>query len=99
MTMSLCEGGKLRLLRPGVIEHWCPGCSEVHAINVHEKNHNGKLLGWDGDERYPSIAEAVRHVSDKGHCEYVLRAGVQYFMNNCWHPLAGQMRHLQEFPR
>lgn len=99
MTMSLCEGGKLRLLRPGVLEHWCAGCAEVHAIDVHAQGLHGRVVGWDGDARKPTFGEPIHHQTARGICEYILRAGVQYFMANCWHPLAGQSRHLEDFPR
>jgi hypothetical protein len=99
MTMSLCAGGKLRLLRPGVIEHFCPGCCEIHAIDIHAISQNGHVIGWDGTTEYPSFGEPIRHETPHGRCEYVLRAGVLYFASDSWHPLAGQQRHLQEFPR
>lgn len=88
----------VRVKMPGVLEHYCPGCKGPHSFDIHERNHHGKVLGWDGDERKPSIAEAVRHLTPKGVCEYVLRAGVLYFMENCWHDLAGKSRHLEVLP-
>jgi hypothetical protein len=97
--MSLAAGGKLRLLRPGVLEHWCPGCGQVHAIDVHATSGNGRVIGWDGDVKAPTFGEPLLHNTEHGTCEYVLRSGVMYFLSNCWHPLAGQSRHLQEFPR
>lgn len=97
--MSLCEGGKLRLLRPGVIEHFCAGCCQVHAIDIHAQSRDGRVTGWDGDTRAPTFGEPIRHNTERGICEYVLRGGVQYFMENCWHPLAGKSRHLEDFPR
>ena len=99
MTMSLLDGGLLRSIHRGTIEHHCPGCNAVHEINVHAINHDGKRLGWDGDTFRPTIAETVRHETPNGRCEYELRAGVLYFAPGCWHSLAGQSRHLEEFPR
>lgn len=97
--MSLTEGGKFRLLRPGVLEHWCAGCADVHAIDIHQQNRDGRIHGWDGNLRVPTIAEPVHHNTARGRCEYILKAGVMYFLESCWHPLAGKSRHLEEFHR
>jgi hypothetical protein len=100
MTIGLGPngGGKLRLVRPGVLLHWCPACERGHTIDVHEQNRDGKLLGWDGDVERPTIAEAVRHERDGVVCEYVLQAGVLYYLPTSTHALAGQSRHLIEYP-
>lgn len=89
------SGTKLRVGK-GVIEHRCPGCDAVHSINVHELNRDGKVIGWDGDRERPSFGETVTLQTANGPCEYVMRAGVQYFTDNCWHGLKNQARHLQE---
>jgi hypothetical protein len=99
MTMSLCEGGKLRLLRPGVLEHWCAGCECAHAIDIHAQSRDGKLIGWDGNTRCPTFGEPVHHDTERGTCTYLLRGGVQFFFEPCWHELRGQSRHLEDFPR
>lgn len=100
MTIGLGPhgGGKLRLVRPGVILHWCQACERGHTIDVHAQNRDGRLLGWDGNADCPTIAEAVRHEHDGDVCEYVLRGGVLYYLQSCTHALAGQSRHLIEFP-
>jgi hypothetical protein len=95
MTMGLCKGGKFRLLKPGVLSHWCPGCGLEHAIDIHAISQNGKVTGWDGDFDAPTIGEPVRHETERGICEYLLRGGVLYFLESCWHSLAGRSRHLQ----
>lgn len=99
MTIGACISGKFNLVRPGVLEHWCAGCCAKHTIDVHARNGDGCLLGWDGDSRDPSIAETVRHETPRGACEYLLRGGVQYFLESCWHPLAGKSRHLEACPK
>jgi hypothetical protein len=90
--------GKLRLVRPGVLLHFCEACGCGHTIDVHAQNRDGKVLGWDGDVDRPSIAEAVRHEAAGAVCEYVLKAGVLYYLQSCSHALAGQTRHLIEYP-
>jgi hypothetical protein len=99
VSMSICKGGLFRLLRPGVLEHWCPGCEEIHAIDIHAMSKDGRVTGWNGDLVQPSIGEPLHHDTPAGACDYTLRGGVMYFTSDCWHPLAGQQRHLPEFPR
>lgn len=101
MTIGLGPRGTgvLRLVRPGVILHWCPGCECGHTIDVHATNRGGRVLGWDGCFDRPSIGEPVRHERDGAVCEYVLRAGVLYYLESSSHSLAGQARHLIEYPR
>lgn len=90
--------GKLRLVRPGVLLHWCPGCDKGHTIDIHAISRDGRVVGWDGDFDRPTIAEPLRHEHDGSVCEYVLRGGVLYFLQSCTHDLAGQSRHLTEYP-
>jgi hypothetical protein len=98
MTMGLCRGGKFQLVRPGVLRHWCPGCCDGHVIDIHAISQNGKVVGWDGTFEEPSIGEPVRHETERGPCGYVLRGGVLYFDADCWHALAGQQRHMEDYP-
>jgi hypothetical protein len=99
MTRGATRTRTFRLLRPGVIEHWCPGCGERHAIDIHALSRDGRVTGWDGDPYTPTIPEPVRRVTPRGVCEYVVRGGVLYFLQTCWHPLAGTSRHLEECPQ
>lgn len=96
MTVGLSP--VLRIARPGVLLHYCEACAKGHTINIHDVSHDGRVLGWDGCEHRPSIAEPVRHEHDGAVCEYILRAGVMYFMESCTHPLKGQSRHLIPYP-
>ncbi len=88
------QPSRLRLARPGVLSMWCPGCMKAHELDVHGLNHDGKVIGWDGDHHMPTIAESVRVPG----CEFVLRAGTLYFMSNCSHALAGKTAPLPHFP-
>jgi hypothetical protein len=99
MTLGPSPDRKLKLVKPGVLRHWCPGCGCTHDIDIHATSRNGRVNGWDGDVARPTIAEPLQQRSPRGTCEYVLRAGVLYFMNNCWHPLSGKTRHLEEIPQ
>ena len=46
---------RLRVLRPGVLAMWCPGCMKPHPIDVHGLNRDGKVIGWDGDHERPTV--------------------------------------------
>jgi hypothetical protein len=102
--MSIALGprgsGVLRMVhgKPGHLLHWCPGCAEAHVIDIHAVSRDGHVIGWDGAFEKPSIGEPVRHEKDGRVCEYVLRAGVLYFLANCTHALASRSAHLPEFP-
>jgi hypothetical protein len=99
MTIGLCSNGKFRLVKAGVLAHWCPGCACEHEIDVHGVSNNGHTNGWDGDLVRPSIGEPLKFKLPQGTCSYVLRAGVIYYDSTCWHGLAGHQRHLPELPR
>jgi hypothetical protein len=102
MTVSIALGrfgyGVLRVVQPGVLMHWCDACSRTHQLDVHALNHNGKVIGWDGDVERPSIGETVRHVVDGQICEYLLKGGVVYYMSSCSHAMAGKSAHLRDCP-
>jgi hypothetical protein len=100
MTIGLGRygGGVLRLARPGVLLHFCEGCNERHEIDVHGISQNGKVIGFDGDVIRPTIGEPVLHEKDGTVCEYMLRAGVLHYFQNCTHRFAGLARPLKECP-
>ena len=91
-------GGVLRMVRPGVLAMWCPGCMREHQLDVHGLSKDGRVNGFDGDMDRPSIGEPIRFESDGLVCEFLLRAGRLYFFNNCLHGLAGQEVRLPHFP-
>lgn len=98
MTIGLCRGGKFRLVRPGVLEHWCVGCCGLHHVDLSSLDEDGKRVGWNGSFEQPSFGGPVRHMSPQGLCEYELRGGVLHFSDACWHPLAGQTHTLEDIP-
>jgi len=85
---------RLRLVRPGVFALWCPGCMCAHQLDVHAVNADGKVVGWDGDHERPTVEPTLKFPG----CEFLLRAGVMYFLSNCTHPLVGQTVPLPHFP-
>lgn len=100
MSVSLSRNGVLRMVdgKPGHLLHYCPACECGHVIDIHAISRDGRVLGWCGDFQRPSIGEPVRHEKDGEVCEYALRGGVLYYLSNCTHALAGQSRHLIDFP-
>jgi hypothetical protein len=101
MTIGLAPGGGgvLRMVRPGVYLHWCQACRCGHTFDVHEVSQDGKVIGYDGDPIRPSVGQPLRHEKDGAVCEYILKAGVQLFLESCTHALRGQSLPLIEFPR
>jgi hypothetical protein len=80
----------LCMVRPGVYSHFCPGCQTCHSFNVHDLSRDGRVIGWCGDVHRPSTGEPIRHEKDGRVCEYILRAGVIHYFQNCTHELAGK---------
>ncbi len=101
MTIGLGPRGTgiLRMVRPGVLLHWCFGCQAGHTFDVHALMQDGKVNGWCGSFSAPNVDKPLRYEMPSGVCEYLLKGGVQYFLESCSaHELAGQSRHLIEFP-
>lgn len=93
MTVGL--SAVVRLVRPGVYAHWCPGCDKAHLWNISSTDHpQGKRWGWDGDLKLPSVEPDLAFDG----CNYLLRGGVLYYFQNCKHHLVGQAVPLPVFP-
>lgn len=46
--------GKLRTLEGGLLQFWCPGCEDTHAVRV-----NGGGWGWNGSGDLPTFTPSV----------------------------------------
>lgn len=91
--------GVLRVKEPGVLLIWCDACQAGHEIDIHKCNRDGRLMGWDGDHIKPTIAEPVRVEPLPGLvCEFLLRAGVMYYLQSCTHAMRGKSAHLRDYP-
>ena len=104
MTIGLGPNGtgKLRLVRPGVLLHWCPACNKGHTVDIHALNQDGHVIGWDGDYTAPTFGQPLRHAvaAEQGAvCEYLLRGGVLHYTGACTHAMRGRAVPLQEYPR
>lgn len=91
--MTVLPSHRLRLVRPGVLAMWCPGCMRAHQLDVHGLNNDGKAIGWDGDHARPTIDPTLTFDG----CKFLLRAGTIHFFE-CDHSLSGQDVPLPHFP-
>lgn len=102
MSIALGPRGSavLRMVdgKPGHLLHFCEGCQKGHVIDVLALSPNGHVTGWDATFMQPTFGEPIRHEENGAICEYVLKAGVMYFLESCTHALKGKSRHLKEFP-
>lgn len=89
---------RLRIVKPGILEMWCPGCMARHVLDVHALSRDGRVLGFDGDMERPSIGEPVRVEENGLVCEFLLRGGRLHYFSNCTHGLVGQAIPLPHFP-
>ncbi len=95
MTIGLSPVLRMVDGKPGHLLHRCAACSANHFIDVHALNRDGRVIGWDGTFERPTFGQPIRHDKDGAVCEYILQAGVQYFLESCSHNLRGQSRHLE----
>lgn len=75
--------------------HWCPGCKQVHLINVEKPNHLGAIWTWDRNPKFPTFTPSVNIV---GVCHYRLTAGILQYCGDSTHHLSGQTVELPDFP-
>lgn len=75
--------------------HWCPGCEEVHLINIEKPNRLGAVWKFDGNLESPTFSPSI----NLGYCHYFIRAGKIEFCGDCKHQLAGQTIVMPDFPK
>jgi Family of unknown function (DUF6527) len=94
--------------------HWCPGCEEVHAINI--GNNGGPVWTFNGDYERPTFSPSILCFTtyDEGDdendpkplpagqrrtlCHYFIRDGKIEFCGDSPHALAGQTVDLPDWP-
>lgn len=78
--------------------YWCPGCRELHCINVDAAN-GGVTWAWNGDKGRPTISPSV-NVSPQGprRCHHFIRDGQIQFLSDCQHEMAGKTVPLPPVP-
>ncbi len=104
--VSITLGPKLRLIKPGVYAHWCPGCKGRHFFNLYaDDNPGGAKWDFNGDIYRPSFSPSM-HIKITDHdtrqqetlCHYYLREGQLQFLSDSGHELKGQTIDLPDFP-
>lgn len=94
--MSKMLSPKLMLLA-GEPTHWCPGCKQLHRINVNAPNpSNGARWTWNQDVTHPTFSPSVHIV---GYCHYFLQDGQLRYCGDSAHALAGQSLELPDLPQ
>ena len=76
--------------------HWCPGCKQLHVIDVEQPNHLGAKWQFDGNAEQPTFTPSINIV---GHCHYFITKGNISFCNDSRHVLAGQTVQLPDIPK
>lgn len=76
--------------------HWCPGCRELHRIDVNAQNrYTGARWKFDNNVESPTFEPSINIV---GRCHYHIRGGQIQFCADSRHALAGQTVPLPDFP-
>ncbi len=84
------------MLLGGEPTHWCPGCRQMHRINVNAPNpHTQARWTWDKNVDSPTFNPSINIV---GHCHYFIRAGQIQFCADSKHALAGKTVPLPDIP-
>lgn len=84
------------MLLGGEPTHWCPGCRQIHRINVNKPNEHSKAQWtWNGDVEKPTFNPSINIV---GHCHYFIRNGEIEFCGDSAHALKGQKVPLPPIP-
>ena len=81
----------IKLVSPGVYEHWCPGCKQPHRFNTSSTDHPDKLRWYfNGNYLRPSFTPAMNiQRPDGSRCRYNLHDGWLYYAVESTHALAG----------
>lgn len=59
---------KLRLARPDVYMHWCPGCKSAHFIYTAPQKEGGPAWSFNGDVEAPTFGPSVHIWYDEPQC-------------------------------
>lgn len=78
------------------IRFWCPGCGRLHSFRVRAPG--GPVWSWDGNIDAPTFSPSllVDGPEPEGRCHLFLIGGRIRFLDDCWHPLRGQLVDVPE---
>lgn len=91
MTIGL--GPHLRLVKIGVLSHWCPACDRAHLVNLTRYG-----AQWDHNGARPTFTPDIRHSDGTGLCHYFIIDGMVRFLDDCTHIMKGRTVPLPVFP-
>jgi hypothetical protein len=80
----------------------CPGCEEMHAVQVAPSKHSKTVWGWNGSLDKPTFTPSLlvqwTHGPEKikHRCHSFIKDGQIQFLNDCTHKLKGQTVDLLE---
>ena len=76
--------------------HWCPGCEQIHIINVEKPNRQNAQWTFDGNLESPTFSPSVNH---PGYCHYFIRNGNIEFCSDSKHQFSGKTIKMPDFPK
>jgi hypothetical protein len=83
--------------------HWCPGCEEIHGVEV--DNRNKPCWSWNENVDKPTYGPSVLHFTTDPEtrqretlCHYFVNDGMIAFCGDCPHKLAGHTVAIPPLP-
>lgn len=95
--MSTFFSAYLKETKPGVFEHWCPGCGKAHTLNVDSSN-PGRVYLWNGNPDNPTFQPTVLLEEGDNICHYSIKSSYIHYTQKCTHKLKGKSIILPFFP-
>ena len=85
-------------LEEGCLVIFCPGCGHKHHIAVNGLDPAHRIQWkWNNDLFHPTLEPSVRYsVDERTVCHFHIENGFIRFVNDYWHPLAGQTIELPD---
>ena len=95
MKLQAVEAADWIATRGRAFLHYCPGCRQMHLINIEKPNHCGATWTFNGDVERPTFTPSVNIV---GRCHYNITNGTIQYHGDSTHALAGQTIPMPEIP-
>lgn len=98
--MSTGLGPHLRLLRLGVLVHWCPACNRQHEIHLQASTHpQRRKWEWNDNMARPTFApDFLVETAAGAVCHYFITDQRIDFLADSTHALAGKVVPLPIYP-
>ena len=92
--LKLVEGTK------GSYAFRCPGCKRIHVVTTKDEGYPHPIWDFNGDVEKPMFHPSVYCSTANGHfteiCHSFVTLGKIQFLDDCTHPLKGQMVDLPD---